>query len=181
MNKLENLLDKAMATGNEIIKLKEAISREMQEATEAVTAAAAEMEKAAIDGNEAAYARAKEKRNSAENHLEVLQIRAKNRVTSTDADKEAALALVELQKESVSEIRKMIRDFCSKDAEIVRLVESIEESAKKYNQVVEYFRSYVLKDNDRKYTYMAELLPIHMIIDYKKHFAFQRDKIRSAV
>ena len=126
MDKLDKIFEKAMSAGREIAELKDAKSREMQEATDAVTAAAAEMEKAALDGNEAAYAKAKEKRNAAENRLEILQIRSKKSAT-TDCIKEAAPILAELEKNSVSEIRKMISDFCAKDAEMVKLIKTIDE------------------------------------------------------
>ena len=155
MEKLDKIFDKAMAAGKELAELKEAKSREMQEATDAVTAAAAEMEKAAIDGNEAAYAKAKEKKYAAENRLEIMQIRARNKITTTDWIKEAAPILDELRKNSVAEIRKMIQDFCSKDAELLKVIESISEYSQKYNQVLEYFRSYQTssrlhsKDNQR--------------------------------
>ncbi len=180
MEKLDKIFDKAMAAGKELAELKEAKSREMQEATDAVTAAAAEMEKAAIDGNEAAYAKAKEKKYAAENRLEIMQIRARNKITTTDWIKEAAPILDELRKNSVAEIRKMIQDFCSKDAELLKVIESISEYSQKYNQVLEYFRSYVFKDPNWNCRMMSDLLPIVMVLDFQRKFDYQRDKLRKA-
>lgn len=181
MQNLDNIFEKAMTAGKEIEKRKEAKTREMDMASEAVTAAAAEMEKAAIEGNETAYAKAKEKKNAAENRLEILQIRDRNKTTTTDWIKEAEPILNELKTNSLDEMRKMIMEFCSKDAELLQLIDSIDEYSKKYNHVLDYFKSYVFKDPNWHIQYMADLLPIAHVLDIKRKYSFQRSEIKKAI
>ena len=181
MQKLDSIFEKAMTAGKEIEKRREAKMREMDLASEAISEAAAEMEKAAIEGNETAYAKAKEEKIAAENRLEILQIRNRNKITTMDWIKEAEPALNELKTESVAEFRKMLLEFCSKDAELIQLIDFIDEYAQKYNRVLDYYKSYVIKDPNYSVEYMAYLLPIAHILDIKRKLSFQRNEIRKAV
>ena len=181
MQKLDRIFDKAMTAGKEIEKRKEAKSREMEIASEAVTTATAEMEKAAIEGNENAYAKAKEKKNAAENRLEILQIRDRNKATSFDCVKEAEPILNELKTDSLEEIKNIIREFCSKEDELLRLIDSIDEYSQKYNQIMEYFKSNIFKDPNWRPQYMIDMLPISLILDFKRKLSYQRSMIRKTV
>ena len=181
MEKIDSILDKAMKAGKKIELKKTAKELEMSQAEEAVNTAAAEMEKAAVDGNESAYAQAKDKRNAAENRLEILRIRARNHVESTDWINECTPVLKELERDGTEEIRKMCREFLSKYNELCGLIDSIDQYSQRYNKVHEYFRSHVLKTNDYRFRYMADILPIANIVDFKRKYGFQRGQIENAV
>ena len=179
MNTLDSLFDKAMKTGKKIEMKKTAKENEMSQAEEAVKVAAEEMEKAAIEGNETEYAQAKETRNAAENRLEILRIRKRNHI-ETDWISECSPILNELEKEGTNEIRKMIREFLTKYDELCCMVDEIEKYSSQYNKVQEYYKSYVLKSPEYIIKYMAEILPIAQIIDFKRKYSYQRSVIEKA-
>lgn len=181
MGKLDSIFDKAMKAGREIEQRKAAIAIELEKAAQEVNAATAEMEKAAVDGNEAAYAKAKEKRNAAENRLEILQIRARKSTNNTDWIKECGPVLKELENDSTSELCKMCREFLSMYADIVTLIDSIDEYSQRYNRVQMYFRDHIIRSDEYRFKYMAEILPILHILDFKKKFAYQRSEIEKRI
>lgn len=180
-NKLDTIFENAMAAGKEIEQRKATRSLEHEQAAAAVAAAASEMEQAAIAGNESAYAQAKQKREAAQNRLEILEIRERKNNGASDYQKETMDVLNTLQKDSVDAVRQMLREFLSKYTELVRFIDSIENYVKRYNNVQEYFKSQVLKSNEYHIRYMAELLPIQHALDMKKKFQFQRSELEKAV
>ncbi len=181
MEKLESIFDKAMRAGNKLEIRITAKALEMSQAEEAVKSAAADMERAAIEGNEAAYAQAKSKRNDAENRLEILRIREKNKVEKTDWINEATPILKELENDSVSEIQKMCSEFIDKYSDLLDLINRIEDFSTRYNRVQEYFKNHVLRSNEYNIKYMSQMLPIAAILDFKKKFNFQFDTIKKAI
>ncbi len=181
MEKLDSIFDKAKKAGNKLEIRITAKALEMSQAEEAVKSAVADMERAAIEGNEAAYSQAKSKRNEAENRLEILRIREKNNVEKTDWIKEATPILKELENESVSEIRKMCSEFLDRYADIVNLINQIEEYSTRYNKIQEYFKNHVLRSNEYNIEYMVQILPINAILDFKRKFNFQLDVIKKAI
>ena len=181
MGKLDSIFDKAMKAGKEIEQRKDAQNIELERAAQEVNAATAEMEKAAIDGNETAYAKAKDKRNAAENRLEILQIRTRNSIGNTDCLKECGPVLKDLEDESTSELRKMCREFLSKYDDLVNFIISIDEYSQRYNNIQTYFRDHVIRSDEYHFKYMSELLPILHILDFKKKFAYQRSEIEKTV
>ena len=181
MEKLDNIYDKAMKAGNKLEIRITAKALEMSQAEEAVKSAAADMERAAIEGNEAAYSQAKSKRNEAENRLEILRIREKNNVEKTNWIEEATPILKELENDSVSEIRKMCSEFLDKYSDIIDLINRIDEYSMRYNKVQEYFKSHVLRSNEYNIKYMAQILPVSVILEFKRKFTFQFDTIKKAI
>ena len=174
MAKMDSILEKAMKAGKEIEQRKTAKSLEYDQAAAAVTAAAADMEAAALAGDETAYAQAKQRRAAAENRLEIMQIREKNKTGGNDLHAETLSVLQTLEADSLEEIKKYCREFLSRYEEIVKFIDQVDNYAQRYNQVQEYFKSYVLKSTDYKCRYMIELFPqlVH-VLDFKRKFRFQ--------
>lgn len=181
MSKMDSILDRAMRIGKDIEQRKTAKALEQEQAVSAVTEASMEMERAALAGDEAAYAQAKEKRNASENRLEILRIRLKKGVGKENLEQETASALQALESNGIEEMRKMCGEFLQRYDELLKLVDAIDNDSQRYNQVQEYYKSYVMKSNEYRPNYMAELLPIAHIISFRDKFKYQRGEIAKAV
>lgn len=177
----KDIFDKTRKTGEDIINRKLAKAREMEQISEAVTTAAAEMERAALDGNEADYARAKEKHTAAENRLEILQIRTRNNIGQEDYSGEIKTALDELKAASLGELRKLGCRFLEQYAEILETINAALEYDTQYNNMQEYYKTYVIKDPNYNYQFLSEFFPVIHIKDFKQKFTYQLSCIKKAL
>lgn len=175
-----DIFDKARKTGEDIISRRNAKTKEMEQAAAAVTTAAAEMETAALAGNETEYARAKEKRAVAENRLEILQIRARNNARKEDCSAEIKAALDGMKAASLAELRKIGSRFLEQYAEILETINAALECGKQYNGTQNYYKEYVMQDPNYHYQMLNELFPIMQMDAFQKKFSLQISDIKKA-
>ena len=181
MSKIDALLDKAIKAGTEFEKRKATKAQEIDKASEAVRAAAIEIENAALDGDERAYAIAKEKHVTAQNRLEILQIRQQKKADKDDIDNEIYKLLDQLEVDCTAEMRKMFMDFISRYDELIKFVDEIDQQAKKYNSVRDYYKNHVLKSVTLSYRFMADMLPIKLVLSFRDKFKYNRSEIEKRI
>lgn len=175
-----DIFEKARKTGENIISRRNAKTKEMEQAAAAVTTAAAEMETAALAGNETEYARAKEKRAVAENRLEILQIRARKNANKEDSSAEITAALDEMKAACLAELRKIGGRFLEQYAEILVTIDTAMEYGKQYDGTQTYFKEVVMQDPNYHFQMMYEMFPLMKMDDFRKKFSYHISDIKKA-
>ena len=177
----ESNFDKVMRIGREILLREDAESLSVDIAEDAVNAATAEMEKAAMDGDEAAYLKAKEKRADAQTKYEMLKIRGKNRSELVPMS-EATHILSPYVNEAISNMADEFEGFLHTYDDMCAKVERIITAGDRYNSVMSFWRNHVMKVDKLPFaSFMAELFPVAIVVQMKNRSAYERQRIQEAV
>lgn len=177
----ESSFDKVMRIGREILLREDAESLSVDIAEDAVNVATAEMEKAAIDGDEAAYLKAKEKRADAQTKYEMLKIRGRNRAEVVSMA-EAKNILSPYVDESISNMVEEFEGFLKTYDEMCARVERIIAAGDRYNSVMNFWGNHVMRVGKLPFaSYMAELFPVAIVVQMKNRSAYERQRIQDAV
>ena len=181
MKDKQSAFDNVMQKGNEICILLGSRSLDMDMLADSVKAADEEIEKAALAGDESAYAEAKRKRTEAQNRLEMLQIQAKNNAPVVDLD-EAKAVLNSYAVDNSDRMKEAFRTFLSQFDAMSKTIDSIVEIGKEYNKVMDYWKNFVLKTPNFPYREFAALIyPIKIVMDIKQRFSYQREQVERLI
>lgn len=181
MANFDKIIEKARKTADEIMQKKTAKAQEIETISAAIKAASAEMEQAALAGDETAYARAKEKRNAAENRMEIIRIQEKKQAGNDDTQDRIYSAMREAKSATLDELRTISKEFISKYEDLCKTAALVEDRTSRYNELHDYFKNHILKTNDFPFEYMQDIFPVNHITGIDRRNSFSVDFVRKAV
>lgn len=177
----ESNYEKVMRIGKEILLREDAQSLSADITKDALNEATAEMERAAVEGDEVAFLHAKQKKADAQTQLEMLEIRNRNRSEMISMS-EAKDILSPYVEESISNMLEEFRTFLSTYDELCAQIERIISAGDQYNRVMKYWKDHVMKVNQFPFrVFMAELFPVPVVLQMKNRSAFDRQRIQEAI
>ncbi|QTE68355.1 hypothetical protein JNO48_00050 [Clostridiales bacterium] len=181
MANFDKIIEKARKTADEIMQKKTAKAQEIETISAAIKAASAEMEQAALAGDETAYARAKEKRNAAENRMEIIRIQEKKQAGNDDIQNRIFSVMRETESAALDELRTISKEFVSKYEDLCKTAALVQDRTTRYNKLRDYFRCDILKTNDFPFGYLQEVFPVNHITDIERRYNYSVDFVRKAV
>lgn len=181
MSDFNKIIGEAWKAADEIIQMKTIKQKEIDQATAAVKAADAEMEQAALAGDETAYAKAKERRSAAENRLEIIRIQEQKQAGNDDSRETAFAVMRKVQADALEEMRKISGVFLSQYENLLKTVAIVSDYKKHYNELREYMKNHVLRTTDFPFQSLEEIFPVNHMTDIERRQQYSIGFIRDAV
>lgn len=181
MSDFNKIIGDAWKAVDGIVQMKSIKQKEIDQATAAVKAANAEMEQAALAGDETAYAKAKERLSAAENRLEIIRIQEQKQAEMNDPREQALSVMRKAQADALEEMRKISGIFLSQYDDLLKTVATITDYKNRYNEFRNYMRDYVLKTPNFSFLTMEEIFPVNQMTDIERKNQYAMGLVKDAV